>query len=181
MKRFVYEIRDPETNVCVYVGLTVNPGQRFQEHMAPSRVKRFKDPGLQNWIQDLRAKGKKPNFIIVKKIKSNVSKLSAQKIERKHTEMLRRSYNIFNKFNGANHTNETKQWVIRGNEKRPCTETTRDKISQKNSKYFFIYKGKKYIGLQKISKACGINMTTIHYSIMRNKIIKGIRYVRYRV
>lgn len=174
-RKCVYELRHPDTDVPVYVGVTVEPYYRFHEHKAPSTLKSQKHSKLHLWIKALIKEGKLPVMKIVKDLPMSFTRKQMIEAERIHMTNVMKTHKLFNLFLGANHTEKTKAWVVKGNKNRVISSDMKKKISEANSKYSFEYKGQKVIGLEALSKIIGMPISTIHYNLSRNKTISGVK------
>jgi group I intron endonuclease len=64
--RYIYGLVDPESNQVRYIGKSIKPMQRLQNHMNDkSKCHRA------NWLQSLKAKGLKPELVIFEMIEGS--------------------------------------------------------------------------------------------------------------
>jgi GIY-YIG catalytic domain len=64
---FIYVLVDSETLLIRYVGRTINPRKRLNQHTYPQRSK---NAYLVAWVMDLRARGLKPLLQIIEEVPS---------------------------------------------------------------------------------------------------------------
>lgn len=181
IKKCIYELRHPDTNIPVYVGATINPYSRYHEHKTPRTLKRFKHNNLQIWIKSLLDEGKKPVMKIVKQLPSSFTRKQMIEVEKEHTLKVLKKHKLFNIFIGSSHTNKTKAWVIKSNSCRIVSKETKKKISNYNAKYIFEYRGEKVNGMVALSKLINLSTSAIHYKITNNIKIPEVIIARHRV
>jgi len=63
MRKFIYALVDPRDRIVRYVGRTYHPWQRFFSHR--SGCDERNNRRMHDWIEGLRARGKRPRFIIL--------------------------------------------------------------------------------------------------------------------
>lgn len=63
--RFIYALRDPETDEVRYVGASTAPINRFRDHYA-SRHQAVSPTG--KWVADLAERGFRPGFMIIEEV-----------------------------------------------------------------------------------------------------------------
>lgn len=59
-KYYYYYLKDPDTAVIRYIGITLNPKERYQAHLYNSHKDVEKNKWKSNWIKSLLKKGVKP-------------------------------------------------------------------------------------------------------------------------
>lgn len=178
-RKCIYELRHPDTDIPVYVGMTTQPYYRFHEHKSPRTLKRVKHNKLQLWIKSLLDQGKMPVMKIVKDLPNSFTRKQMIQAEKEHILEVLKKHKLFNLFIGSNHTKQTKAWVIKGNKNRIISNEMKKKISKANTKYIFKYRDQTVMGLVALSKIIGIKPSSIHYKISNNKEIEGVTLARY--
>jgi hypothetical protein len=64
-KGFIYVLIDPRDETVNYVGQTVCPGRRREEHAGRSRYRRGTNFSLNKWKDDLKEHGLEPRLVVV--------------------------------------------------------------------------------------------------------------------
>lgn len=128
MTNFIYVLKDPTTNLVIYVGKTKNPEKRYKDHCRPPSGK-FRS-NLDKWKKDLLSKGKIPLFEIIKEC----SEEEVDKFEKFFISEYRKKFTILNMTEGGdglqNPSDEVRRKIGLKSKGRVVSSKTRDKIAK---------------------------------------------------
>ena len=81
--KYLYAIVHPKTNEPVYIGQTVNPDRRLQEHKRGGQV-------IDQWIRDMIEKGLSPSLQVLSRHRK------INQAERRAIIRMNKKYSLFN-------------------------------------------------------------------------------------